>query len=484
MKTLPFPYEPPRIETLEVGRMNRTAYGAQTDYCAEIEGVPVSELLEQHGSPLFVFSERKLRETYRQAQAAFSKRYPNVQFAWSYKTNYLKAICNVFHEEGAWAEVVSEFEYQKARALGIPGKQIIFNGPHKPRAILRQALREGARIQVDHLEELLMIEELVSEEEIHAPAISLRVYLDAGIRPVWSKFGFNLDDGEAWRTAQRLHHGGILKLSGLHTHIGTYILDPGAYRMAARKLITFAQKLKRELDIEIDTLNLGGGFASRNTLHGQYLPAEQVVPGFDAYAEAISEGILDHLLPGQVPPKLLLETGRALVDEAGYLLTTVVANKVNRLYAEVTSVPVQSKASAVALSELAPTRGSHALLLDAGVHLLYAANWYRFKIVPARRTPGMPTPTTLYGCLCMNIDVIQEATPLPALSPGDALVIHPVGAYNLTQSMQFIAYRPRVVMIMEDRRVEVIREREDLRYVEEMERMPASARHNRELAIA
>ena len=73
----------------------------------------------------------------------------------------------------------------------------------------------------------------------------------------------------------------------------------------------------------------------------------------------------------------------------------------------------------------------------------------------------------------MNIDVLQEATPLPPLSVGDALVIHPAGAYNLTQSMQFITYRPRVVMIMESGSVEIIRERENLAYVESLERLPA-----------
>ena len=465
-------YEPPRIELLEVGRINRNAFGSQSETCESINSVPISRLVAEFDSPLFVFSEKTLRDTYKKASNAFAKRYPNHQFAWSYKTNYLKAICQTFHEEGAWAEVVSEFEYQKARASGMPGHKIIFNGPHKPRAILRQALKEGARIQIDHLEELLMVEEIVAEDDIQNPVVSLRVYLDAGIRPIWSKFGFNLEDGEAWRAAQRLHLGGIIKLSGLHTHIGTYILDPEAYRVAARKLTIFAQKLRRDFEMDIHTLNMGGGFASLSTLHGQYLPADQIVPTFDAYATAISEGILDHLAPDQTPPRLLLETGRALVDEAGYLITSVIANKVNRLYPEVPQPGAQGKGASVALPESIPTRGSHALVLDSGVNLLYTATWFRPKVWPARKTLGSPAPTTLYGCLCMNIDVIQEATPLPPLSPGDALVLHPVGAYNVTQSMQFIAFRPAVVMIMEDGRVEVIRERENLEHVERMERVP------------
>jgi len=462
-------YEPPRIEPLAAGRMNCSAFGTRAGFCDTIAGVPVEELIATHGSPLFVFSERTLRQTYRRAHAAFARRYPKMNFAWSYKTNYLKSICSVFHGEGALAEVVSDFEYEKARALGIPGENIIFNGPHKPREILRRALHEGARIQVDNLDELMAIEEIVGEEGIVAPKISLRVYCDAGIRPVWSKFGFNLEDGEAFRAARRLRHGGLVSLTGLHTHLGTFILDASAYRIAATKLMQFSRRLREELGFEIDTLNLGGGFASRNVLHGQQQPAEEIVPSFDEYAEAISKGILENLAPEAEPPQLYLETGRALVDEAGYLLASVVATKRNRRFADVTvSAPKAKSPPQAAMSQ----PGGPAVIVDAGVHLLYTSNWYRQKILPARLHSGSPEPTTIYGCLCMNIDVMQEATPLPGLSVGDALVIHPAGAYNITQSMQFITYRPRVVMVMEDGTVEVIRERENLAHIESLERLP------------
>ena len=127
-------YEKPVINPVRVGLANKMsgkayAYSRVRD---NIDGVPVEELVEKYGSPLFVFSERKLREQFRRFRRAFETRYPNVEFTWSYKTNYLKAICAILHQEGETAEVVSEFEYEKARRLGIPGNQIVFNGPYKP----------------------------------------------------------------------------------------------------------------------------------------------------------------------------------------------------------------------------------------------------------------------------------------------------------------------------------------------------------------
>ena len=154
------------------------------------------ELVAEHGSPLYVFSEAALRWTSRDAHRAFRSRYPDVQFAWSYKTNYLKAVCAVFHQEGAIAEVVSDFEYEKARGMGVPGRDIIFNGPYKPAAALERAADERAKIQIDHFDELRMLRGIAAGKERPVEA-AIRVYMDSGVRPVWSKFGFNADSGEA-----------------------------------------------------------------------------------------------------------------------------------------------------------------------------------------------------------------------------------------------------------------------------------------------
>jgi diaminopimelate decarboxylase len=134
-------YSPPTI-TGELGRSDavvaRNFYNRVTPVCDQIDKVPVAELVEKFGSPLFVFSERTVIATAQRARKAFKDVYPNTVFAWSYKTNYLKAICNIFHKEDWIAEVVSDFEYQKAEQAGIPGKDIIYNGPCKSRQSLER----------------------------------------------------------------------------------------------------------------------------------------------------------------------------------------------------------------------------------------------------------------------------------------------------------------------------------------------------------
>jgi diaminopimelate decarboxylase len=103
-------YEKPVILRLESGYLNK--FGSSPMYARkvrkDIDGATIDDLVEEFGSPLFVFSERKIREKYRDVHEAFATRYPNVVQAWSYKTNYLQAICAIFHDEGALAEVVSE----------------------------------------------------------------------------------------------------------------------------------------------------------------------------------------------------------------------------------------------------------------------------------------------------------------------------------------------------------------------------------------
>jgi diaminopimelate decarboxylase len=440
-------WEKPVIIRLETGYLNK--FGSSPMYSrkvrTDIAGATIDSLVERFGSPLFVFSERTMREKYREVHEAFATRYPNVVQAWSYKTNYLQAVCAVFHDEGALAEVVSGFEYEKARKLGVPGSRIVFNGPHKTLTALRRAAEEGAQIHVDHMDEIHDLEQLAQELGRQIP-IGMRLNLDTGIYPQWTRFGLNLDSGQALDAVKRMHARGHLVLKGLHAHIGTFILDPDAYGRLAAKMAAFANEVSERFGYEIEYLDVGGGFPSKNKLKGTYLPPDVAVPPLDAYAERITDALFATLPAGRFP-RLILETGRALVDEAGFLITTVFATK--RL-----------------------PDGRRAYVADAGLNDLFTSFWYKFTIELDRDVQGMNEPAMVNGPLCMNIDVLDEGTLLPPLRRGTRLIFSPVGAYNVTQWMQFIEYRPAVVLVGEDGSAEVIREREDLTDVERRERLP------------
>jgi diaminopimelate decarboxylase len=439
-------YERPIIRPLNTGMMNK--FGMRTEYSpvTHIEGAAVKDLIKKFGSPLFVFSERQIRENIRSAKRAFETRYPKVQFAWSYKTNYLNAICNVFHQEGSWAEVVSRMEYDKAISNDVPGDKILFNGPDKTDNDLRTAILNNSPIHIDHLDELYRLTALATEMN-RKPAVAIRVNMDTGIYPSWDRFGFNYESGQAWDAINKIMASGKLNLVGLHTHIGTYMLTPSAYGVSAYKMADLAIGIQQKFGVTIGYLDMGGGFASKNTLKGSYLRGTDIVPDVSEYAEAICTSLLNAGFKNNELPTLYLETGRALIDDAGFLLGTVVANK--RL-----------------------ADGRKATILDIGVNIMFTSFWYDHKISPAQEFGIHTEETVLYGPLCMNIDVIRENVSLPPMNAGDQIVIHHVGAYDLTQSMQFISLRPAVVIIDKLGNPHLIKKGETIEDMQRNEVMP------------
>ncbi len=439
-------YEKPTIVRHSVGTTNRFGrLGAAAPH-AVIDGVPVEELLHRFGSPLYVVSEATLRAKYQAMLQAFSLRYPRVIIAYSYKTNYLSAVCSVLKQMGAWAEVVSGMEYEMALALDVPGDQIVFNGPLKRPEELARAISQGAKINIDSYDELTAIEEIAQKMGRTVP-LGVRVNMTVG--PLtWDRFGFNLESGQALQACQRVMASPALKLAALHCHIGTFVLDTNLYNLSAERLGALAMNLA-DLGVTLEYVDIGGGYASRNVLHDQWMPAEYATPSFEQYADAICPALINQL--PQPLPALIIEPGRSIVDEAMHLITTVVSTKV--------------------LSS-----GQKGVVLDAGINLMPTVAWYRHEVRVASES-GAPSTgavveeVNLYGPLCMNIDVLQMKTALPPVRKGAVLVIRNVGAYNFTQSMQFIQPRPGVVMV-NGGEAEYIRMPENTEYIRQLERVP------------
>ena len=430
-------YHPPRIsKDLANGSFTaRNPFHKYLPYCPEIGGVPVAGLVEQFGSPLFVYDERKLRKQAARYRKAFAG-YP-LQPSWSVKTNYLTAICKLYFAMGWGAEVVSEFELDKMLWAGVAGKDITLNGPCWSRDALLKALRLGATIHLDNLDELTTVERLVAEHKLQG-TVGIRCWMKnphlAG--PAWNKFGLALDTGEAARAALRVIHNSRLTLDVLHNHCGTQVREPQAYTYTARKLVELQTLLYEQTEYLVPALNLGGGFPSAALLHNE--PDGTKRPTIEEYAKAITSVL--NKLPPKERPTLRLETGRHLVDEAGSLVTSVAAVK------------------------------NGMVIIDSGIHHLYTAQFHRLDVLPTWQCAASEAyPTRLAGNLCMNIDIIRDEVLLPPLEPGRLLVVRPAGAYNITQSMQFISLRPAVVIVTQDGAVRLIRRRELLADVQGLE---------------
>jgi diaminopimelate decarboxylase len=416
---------------------------AEDDYDA-------AALMAEYGSPLYVVSERRLRRDYRDFLAAFSEPFVDTRVAYSVKTNYLPSVCAILRAEGAWMEVVSGLEYELARALDVPGAEIIMNGPQKTRADMERAIGEGAILNLDNFDELNLVEQVASALGKTA-RVGIRVSFRYGAA-AWTKFGFSDDNGDAERALKRIARSRHLDLELLHHHGGTFVLVHDLYAQAADRLIALARRA-RELGLKPTMVDFGGGYPSQNTLKPQFdLPGGSARTGsfWFPYAEAILSRLEQarELFGGK--PTLVLEPGRALVDACTQLLCTVTAKK---------HIPGQGEA----------------IIVDAGVNLVPTVCYYDHAVsLPSEASEGREgrlSPVDVYGPLCMQTDKLREQALLPAMEVGDPLVIGNVGAYCHTQSMQFIHTRPATVLVGE-KGPEVIRRRETWRDVFALDRIP------------
>jgi diaminopimelate decarboxylase len=445
------PYEPMTLTCHSFGAIskysgvaiNTRGPGVPTTVVNEIDGCEVADLVRRFGSPLFVVSEERLRTEFRDFAEAFRSRYRDTTIAYSYKTNYLTAVRAILHEEGAAAEVVSGLEYEMAERLGITGDRTVFNGPGKTRDDLRRAVKDGAWINADNLDELDTIEDVARSEGVVA-TVGLRVNAQVTETP-WEKFGFSLEAGLAAQACERVVASPALRLAGLHAHLGTDLRDPRVYGDALKLVLALMMRLERRHGVQWEWLDLGGGFPNRHRYarahHGT--TPEQVFPLF---AEAVTAPLTAALGRLKSRPRLVLEPGRAVIEHAVFLLTTVTA--VKRL-----------------------PGGAKAMVLDAGVHLLPTAYYTALDIAPTTPTPLSVEEATLFGPLCMQVDCLAVGVRLPPLRRGAHLVVKNCGAYTDSQSMQFIHARPPVVLVTRGK-PEIVREAETVDDFVARDRLP------------
>ncbi|MBI2194094.1 MAG: alanine racemase [Planctomycetes bacterium] len=371
--------------------------------------------VEQYGSPLYLVFETPIRERFRRLRRAFDGLGIQAAIAYSVKTNSLAGVCRILAEENAWADIVSGFEFEIACTAGFSSSRLVFNGPYKTEAELR-ALLGHARVNLENREQIERADAIGREKGIRLP-VGLRIHILAG-RRAWSRFGFSLESGEAAEAIALTRRLPGLDLAGLHTHIGTNLPDPAVFEKAARTLCDLAARLKAE-GCSMQYLDLGGGFAAPGTPPRDWAGVWSVPP-LEEFAAAVSRPVAEAFQPGE-RPLLVIEPGRALVAEAGILLSTVHSRR--------------------------RTGGRLQAVLDAGVNLLPRACPLRHAVLNLSRPDGPKSVVDLWGPLCMPEDCVASGVEMSEPQAGDLLAIGSAGAYTFSLSTQFSRLRPSVLLV-------------------------------------
>ena len=250
---------------------------------------------------------------------SISAKHKNLQLAYSYKTNYTPVLCKHLHKLGAWAEVVSEMEFDLAVLNKVKPPEIILNGPSKTRRLVDKCLNFGSLIQIDNLSEWLFVKEWALLNPTKKAMIGLRVNPTDDYK-LSSRFGLSVADSEFEMVLQDLEKFPQLSLKGLHIHVIDQARTPAFFA----NHIKYLQKLSKKYSLELAYLNIGGGFYSEMhpELEKQFLDN---IPSMEDYGKAL--GIQMQKINPEM--KLIIEPGALLVANAMSFACKIAAIKKN-----------------------------------------------------------------------------------------------------------------------------------------------------------
>jgi diaminopimelate decarboxylase len=364
-------------------------------------------IAKRYGTPVFVFSEARLRTNFQRIRMALQERFTYSEVCFALKANSLLGILRILQEEGAFADVVSGMEFRKALRVGIPPTHIVFNGNNKSRGELRLAIEQRALINCDSLDELQMIiEEAMRMKCVARLCLRVNCDVDAGVIPEFatalrkSKFGLDLD-GDAFTAFSRAIASPHCQVLGIHSHIGSQVEDSSCYQYTITRILDFCDNLKHELALTPSIINLGGGFA----IPFEYLDYYDTIESFATQIATIFHEKLASYELGE--PALWIEPGGAVIGTAAIALFSVgtIKERDNRALAAIDG-------------------GSDALLRAT-------QGWYTYRVLCANKMASAAHHVyDIVGPLCYEGDVLARSRLLPKLENEDVLAFLDTGAYT------------------------------------------------------
>ncbi|MDO6451080.1 diaminopimelate decarboxylase [Oceanobacillus profundus] len=396
----------------------------------EIGGVDTITLAEKYGTPLYVYDVSMIRENARSFVNTFKELNVKAKVAYASKAFSSIAMLQVAKQEGLCLDVISEGELYTALQAGYPTERIHMHGNNKSAEEIAMAIEHDIGcIVIDNFHDIKLLDEQLNAQNKTmdvlmrvTPGVELKTheYIMTGNED--SKFGFNLQNGQAVQAIKQLYNHKTIRLKGLHCHIGSQIFETEGFQVAVDILFNELAKWKAEYDYVPEVLNLGGGFGIR------YTKADQPL-GHHEYVEATVQAVQKNSEELDIPmPEIWIEPGRSIVGNAGITLYTIGAMK---------DIP--------GVREYVSVDGG---MTDNIRPALYQAKYE--AVIANKPLEKITREVSIAGKACESGDMLIWDLPVPDVEPGDILAVFATGAYSYSMASHYNRFPNAAVVFIED----------------------------------
>ena len=389
-------------------------------------------LAEKYSTPLYLMDELRVRDNMRMYLRAFRESFgPGSLPIYAGKANSFKRIYEIAREEGMGIDAVSAGELYTAMKAGFPLERAFFQGNNKTDWDIAFAMDLGVGyFVVDNREELDAIAAIAAEKGIRqklllrlTPGIDPHTYDAVATGKVDSKFGTAIETGQARQMLEHTLSLPSIDLRGLHCHVGSQVFGEDVFERSADIMLEFMARCKRDYGLDLEILDLGGGYGVRYVAEDGYVDIPAAIAMVAGHMKAVCARL------GMKLPRVIMEPGRSIVADAGLTLYTVGTVKKIPGYKNYVSV-------------------------DGGMsdNPRYALYRSKYTVLLASRPEAEADLfCDVVGRCCESDDVIQPQVLLPEPERGEILAVCTTGAYNYSMASNYNRLaRPAMVMLTED----------------------------------
>ncbi|MDO4332303.1 MAG: pyridoxal-dependent decarboxylase [Eubacteriales bacterium] len=392
----------------------------------------------EYPTPYFVIDEEQLTKDFSLLTDSLQASWPNYRIGYSFKTNSLPWLVTFLKAKGVMAEVVSDDEYALANRLGFSDSEIVYNGPVKKKDSFVRSLLAGGIVNMDGQRELDWLEEVCRENPDRIIAVGVRVNFNleqccpgqTTMGEAGGRFGFAYENGVFAKVLKRVRAIPNARIAGLHLHSSSKTRSVAVFEAIA----SMACRLKREFDLELSYVDLGGGYCGG-------LPGR---PQYPDYFPAVEKVLREEFSPEETA--LIVEPGISLLSKATTFVTGVV---------DVRDIGEE---------RYLITDGSR---FNIDPTMIKTSHLFHLELGPKN---GRERRTLAHQCVsgfsCMEVDRIFEYGNGPELMSGDRIIYENVGGYTMSLNPLFIQYFPDVYIRREGELLRVRRRWTPSEYVQ------------------